>query len=40
MNTGQKTPFVQSINRNAQAKAQDAIQQTGQALPSSLSASI
>jgi hypothetical protein len=36
MNTGQKTPFVQSINRNAQAKAQDAIQQTGQALPCSV----
>jgi hypothetical protein len=36
MSDGQKTPFTQSINRNAINKAQDAIQQTGQALPCSV----
>jgi len=33
---GQKTPFNLSINRNAQRKAEDAIQQTGKALPCSV----
>jgi len=36
MSAGQKTPFGLSINRHSAAKAQDAIQQLGKALPCSV----